>query len=99
MCGESLDKCTCKMPDEHLVKKVYILENLGCANCASKMEKKIREIPSVRYASITFTTRQLRVSAADPDALLPKFQEICESIESEVRVVPRSGKVSREHET
>ncbi len=99
VCGESLDKCTCKMPDEHLVKKVYILENLGCANCASKMEKKIREIPSVRYASITFTTRQLRVSAADPDALLPKFQEICESIESEVRVVPRSGKVSREHET
>jgi len=99
VCGESLDKCTCKMPDEHLVKKVYILENLGCANCASKMEKKIREIPSVQYASITFTTKQLRVSATDPDALLPVFQEICESIESEVRVVPRSGRVSREHET
>ena len=26
------------------MSKIYILENLGCANCAAKMEKKINEI-------------------------------------------------------
>ena len=28
-------------------KTVYILENLGCANCAAKMERKINELPNV----------------------------------------------------
>ncbi|MCD7819776.1 MAG: heavy metal translocating P-type ATPase [Lachnospiraceae bacterium] len=78
------------MPDENCVKKVYILENLGCANCAAKMEKKIRELPGVTYANITYTTKQLRLSAPDPDALLPKIQAICTAIESEVKVIPRA---------
>lgn len=72
-------------------KRVYILENLGCANCAAKMEKKIKELPGVRYATITYATRQLRLSAQDHQAVLPRIQEICASIESDVKVVPRSG--------
>ena len=32
ICGESLAKCTCKMPDEDLEKRVYILEGIDCAN-------------------------------------------------------------------
>ncbi|MDO5422201.1 MAG: heavy metal translocating P-type ATPase [Eubacteriales bacterium] len=90
VCGQSLANCTCRMPDEDCIKRVYILENLGCANCAAKMEKKIKELPDVKYATITYTTKQLRLSAKDPDALLPQIQAICSSIESEVRVVPRS---------
>ncbi|MCC8067780.1 MAG: cadmium-translocating P-type ATPase [Clostridiales bacterium] len=78
------------MPDENCIKKVYLLENLGCANCAAKMEKKIKELPGVTYATITYTTKQLRLSAPDPDALLPQIQSICTSIESEVKVVPRT---------
>lgn len=79
------------MPDQDMEKHVYILENLGCANCAAKMEKKIKELPGVKYASITFATKQLRLSAEDHQALLPKVQEICASIESDVKVIPRSG--------
>ncbi|MCC8046232.1 MAG: heavy metal translocating P-type ATPase [Clostridiales bacterium] len=78
------------MPDEDCIKKVYLLENLGCANCAAKMEKKIKELPGVTYATITYTTKQLRLSAKDPDALLPQIQAICSAIESEVKVVPRT---------
>lgn len=89
VCGESLANCTCHMPDADCVKRVYILENLGCANCAAKMEKKIKELPEVEYASITFATKQLRLSSKNPDALLPQIQNICTSIESEVRVIPR----------
>lgn len=72
-------------------KRVYILEGLGCANCAAKMEKKIKELPGVKYAAITYATRQLRLSAEDHQAVLPRIQEICASIESDVKVVPRSG--------
>lgn len=70
--------------------KVYILENLGCANCAAKMEKKIRELPDVVDASITFSTKQLRVVTEHSENLLPQIQRICASIETEVIVRERA---------
>ena len=75
-------------------KRVYILENLGCAHCASKMEEHIQHLDGVESATITFATKQLRLNAADPDALLPQIRKICTSIESEVKVVPRNPKPS-----
>ena len=69
-------------------KTVYVLENLECANCASKMESRIQQLPGVSYASITFTTKQLHVYTEHPDLLLPQIREICASIESEVVVHP-----------
>lgn len=89
VCGESLANCTCGMPDADKVKRVYILKNLGCANCAAKMEYKIKELPGVTYANVSFATKQLRLSAADHEALLPLIQKICTSIESDVEVIPR----------
>ncbi len=91
VCGESLENCTCKMPDAGCIKKVYILKNLGCANCAAKMEHRIKELPGVQYANISYVTKQLRLSAKDHDAVLPAIREICTSIESGVEVVPREG--------
>lgn len=72
-------------------QRVYILDNLGCANCAAKMEKQIRELPGVEMATITFATKQLRVAANHQEELLPKFRAICSSIESEVTVTPREA--------
>ena len=74
---------------EGVEKRVYILDNLGCANCAAKMERQIRELPGVKMATITFATKQLAVAADNQDELLPEFRRICASIESEVTVTPR----------
>ncbi|MCD8011463.1 MAG: cadmium-translocating P-type ATPase [Lachnospiraceae bacterium] len=82
------------MPDDGHEKRVYILENLGCPNCAAKMEQRIQALPGVSFASVTYATKQLRLSADHQEELLPQIQEICASIESEVRVVPRGGKSS-----
>ena len=67
------------------------MENLGCANCAAKMERRINELPEVNAATLTFATKQLRVAIAAEhagleDALVAKFQEICASIEPETVV-------------
>lgn len=70
-------------------QKVYILEGLGCANCATKMERQIRELPGVEMATITFATKQLRVASNHQEELLPRFREICASIEEQVTVTPR----------
>lgn len=78
----------------HTQQKVYILENLGCANCAAKMEKAINELPQVEAAVITYATKQLKVAANHQERLLPEFQRICSTIEHQVIVVPREDALS-----
>ena len=92
VCGESLAKCNCHMPDEDLEKKVYILEGIDCANCAAKIEAKIRQMPEVGFASVAFATKQLRVSANNQAELLSKMQAVVDSIEDGVTIVPRQRK-------
>lgn len=79
-------------------QRVYILDNLGCANCAAKMERRIQELPEVEAATITFATKQLVVASDNQEHLLPTLQKICSSIESEVVVTPRAEKESTKRE-
>ena len=61
------------------MKKTYKID-VDCANCAAKMEKRINELPGVAEATITYATKQLRITAENYDALLPQIQDICSSI-------------------
>jgi len=74
------------------------MENLGCAHCAARMEEQIRSLPGVQDASITFATKQLRITAENPDDLLPRIREICSSIESEVRILSRESRQDHSHD-
>ena len=71
----------------HSVKRVYTLQNVGCAHCAAKMEQRISELDGVEDCVLVFETKQLRVTGENPDALLPKIREICSSIESDAKVI------------
>ena len=96
--------CTSIEPDVRIVRKetrktsvghavprtkTYILENLGCAHCASNMEQKIAQLPGVGAVTLTYATKQLRITAPDPEEYLPQIQKICTSIEKGVKVVDR----------
>ena len=76
--------CTSKAP-----MRIYIVENLDCANCAAKIERKIQSLPGVEYASLTFATKQLRVAAENQDELFPKMVAACSSIEPDAKIIPR----------
>ena len=41
------------------MKRVYTFDNLDCANCAAKMEEKIKKIPGVTAASVSFFAQKL----------------------------------------
>ena len=62
--------------------QIYTIRNLDCANCAAKAEAKIKALPGVQDASITFATMQLRITADDPDALLPAAQKAAQTVEA-----------------
>ena len=78
-----------KMGGITLEKKIYIMEHLGCANCAAKMEAKFNAHPQVQEAVITFATKQLRLAAEHPDDLIPELQEIARTVEEGVEIVRR----------
>ncbi len=77
---------------------VFIVEKLGCAHCAGKMEEQISHLPGVEAVNLTFATKQLRVWSDDAKALLPQIQEICTSIEPDVKVVIREDTVREQKE-
>ncbi len=77
---------------------VFIVEKLGCAHCAGKMEEEISHLPGVEAVNLTFATKQLRVWSDDAKALLPQIQEICTSIEPDVKVVIREDTVRAQKE-
>ena len=70
-------------------RKIYKIENLDCANCAAKLEQRLAAIPGVEAVTITFATKQLRLTAQDPDALLPELRRIAVSMEPDVRILDR----------
>lgn len=79
-------------------KKIYIIDNLDCANCAAKIEAKMNAHPQVQEAVITFSTKQLRLTAQDPDALIPELMELARTVEGEVSIYPRDLAHKKTHQ-
>ena len=72
-------------------RKIYIIDNLDCANCAAKIETKFNDHPAVEEAVITFATKQLRLTAADPDSLIPELTRIARTVEGGAEIYSRDA--------
>ena len=74
-----------------MAQKQYRIENLDCANCAAKIEDKFNAHPKVQEAIITFSTKQLRLTAEDPDALIDELTAIAQTVEADAVILPKEG--------
>lgn len=74
---------------EKEVKMIYEIKNLGCANCAMKMEAKIKDLDGVDDAVVNFSTSKLHLkSKRDKDKeLLKEVDGIISSIEADASLV------------
>ena len=70
------------------MKRRYTLENLGCANCAAKMEEKIKELDGVNSVTVNFITTKKVLDVEDDkfDSVLNQAKDIIKSIEPYVEV-------------
>lgn len=70
------------------MKRRYTLENLGCANCAAKMEDKIKDLDGVNSVSVNFITTKMVLDAEDDkfESVLNQAKDIIKSIEPYVEV-------------
>ncbi len=78
--------------------KTYIIEGLDCANCAAKVEAKLQQLDGVEDLTITFATKQMKVTAKNPDDLLPEIQRTIDSVEDGVTVIAKDNKKSETKE-
>ena len=78
-------------------RKIYIIDHLDCANCAAKIERKFNDHPGVEEATITFATKQLRLTAADPDSLIEELTRIARTVESGAVIYPRDAAPAHGH--
>ena len=64
------------------MKKIFKLEDLDCANCANKIEEKIKEIEGVENVSVSFMTQRLTFECNE-EILEEKLKEIKKIIKKE----------------
>ncbi|MGL4730610.1 MAG: heavy metal translocating P-type ATPase [Clostridium sp.] len=70
-------------------KKQLVLENLHCANCASKIENKIKQLDNIKDVTVNFMTRSLIFEAENENFIedtIVKIKEIVNKIEPDVIV-------------
>ena len=84
------------------MERIFTLQNLNCANCASVIEEKLNQLESVSAATFTIGTKQLRITSnvEDTDALQEQIQAVCDATEDGVVVVPfvRAAKKAKQEE-
>ena len=70
------------------MEETLLLKDLNCANCAAKIEDRIRKMDVVETANFTIATHQLKLTGSweDREALKRDIQEICDAIEEGVTV-------------
>ena len=71
------------------MKKKFKLEDLDCANCAAKMENRIKEIPGVNDATVRFMTQKLTIDADDArfDEIMDQVVKECAKVEPDCRII------------
>ena len=72
-----------------VIKKVYRLQDLDCANCAAKMERAIAKIDGVKSASVAFMTQRLAIEAEESEmnGIMEQVVKVCKKVEPDCKIV------------
>ncbi|OKQ00064.1 heavy metal translocating P-type ATPase [Paenibacillus sp. P46E] len=70
------------------VRKQWMLEGLDCANCAMKIENKVKKIEGVASCSVNFTMKlmTLETAAADAEAVSAEARRTVNTLEPHVKI-------------
>ena len=71
------------------MKKVYMLEDLDCANCALKMEDGIKKIEGIIDAEVNFMTQKMTIETEvdDQKKIMKEVVKICRKIEPDCTIL------------
>lgn len=71
------------------MKKIFKLEGLNCAHCASVIEEKVAKIEGVKSVMVNFMTTKMTLESVDNniEEVVGKVKQLISEIEPEVNVV------------
>lgn len=73
-----------------MMRKVYNLSDLDCANCASKMESAISKIEGVKNISVNFMTQKLTIEIEEDknmDEIMNEVKKVCHKVEPDCTIL------------
>ena len=70
------------------MKKIFKLENLDCANCASKIERAIQKLEGVNNVTVNFMTTKMNLDLDDEnsDITIEEIKKLINKIEPDVTI-------------
>lgn len=70
------------------MKKTFILEGLDCANCASKIERKISTVKGINSVSVNFLSTKLVMELDDDNAdyILEEAFKMVKKVDSDINI-------------
>lgn len=73
------------------MKKVLILEDLCCANCAQKIEDAATKVDGMVSCQVSFLTQKMKMEIDDSrvDSVMTEVMKIIKKIEPDVTVVEK----------
>jgi len=77
-------------------KKIIMLEGLNCANCAAKIEDKVKNIGGVKNVNLNFIEKTLTLETEDREKVT-QIKDIINKIEPDVEIYEKNGDISEEH--
>lgn len=71
------------------MKKNFKLDGLDCANCAAKIEKKVKSLDGVKDATVSFFAQKLVLEADDDrfDAVAKEVAELVHRVDPDCTMV------------
>lgn len=71
------------------MRKSFKLDEIDCANCAAKLENKIKQLPGVTSVSVNFMLQKLTLEADDAsfDDVLDSVVKLVSDIEPDCEIL------------
>ena len=71
------------------MERIYFISGLDCANCAAKMEERIKKLDGVVDATVSFMTQKLTIEADDErfDEIMQEVAAVCKKVEPDCKIM------------
>ena len=77
------------------MKKVFKLEGLNCADCASKIEEKVAKLEGVKSVMLNFMTTKMILESENMEEVVEKVKKIVNEVEPDVNMVKAQSNFNR----
>ena len=70
--------------------QTFVLQGLGCVNCAAKIEQKLQKLDGVLGAEVNFASKTLNIKIKENKDVTAEIEKIIKSVEPDIKVITKN---------